>query len=348
MQGCAGSINRLSPMTMRRILTVLTLAILLLPAPDKQKPGQARAGALLVDVRPLPLASGTPAPTKAGVLPFLGAWVLSSSNESFGGLSSLHVEDDERIIALSDSGMLMGFSPGRDDRRPFIAPLPIKADERDQPWWAWDSESMTHDPATDRYWVGFELQQRICRYAPGFARVEACRIWPEIEAWPKTGSIESLARLPDGRFIAIGEMAMTSDGYHDTLLFAGDPADPATPSPIHLRYSPPQGYRPTDVVALDDRRLIVLNRRLTLQDLFTATIAIVELPARPAPGARLQARTLARLAPPLLADNFEGIALSHEQGQPRLWIISDDNHEFFQRTLLLKFALPEGLASPRR
>lgn len=334
---------------MRRILIILTLAILLLPAPAKHKPGQTGAGTLLVDARSLPLASGTPAPSKAGVLPFLGAWMLTSKTGSFGGLSSLHVDDDERIIALSDSGMLMGFSLRPDIRhRPFIAPLPIKPDERDRPWWIWDSESMTHDPATNRYWVGFELQQRICRYAPGFARVEACRTWPEVAAWPKTGSIESLARLPDGRFIAIAEMGMTSDGYHDTLLFAGDPVDPSTPSPIHLRYSPPQGYRPTDAVALDDRHLLILNRRLTLQDLFTATIAIVDLPSQPELGARLQARTLARLAPPLLADNFEGIALSHEQGQPRLWIVSDDNHEFFQRTLLLKFALPNGLTSPQR
>lgn len=347
MRGCTTGANRLSPKTMRRILTILTLAIVLLPAPEKHKPGQTGAGALLVEARPLSLASSAPVPSKAGALPFLGAWVLTSKTASFGGLSSLHVDDDERIIALSDSGMLMGFSLTPDARhRSFVAPLPIKADERNRPWWIWDSESMAHDPATDRYWVGFELQQRICRYAPGFARVESCRNWPEIEAWPKTGSIESLARLSDGRFIAVGEMAMTSDGYHDTLLFAGDPADWSTPSPIHLRYSPPQGYRPTDAVALDDRHLIILNRRLTLQDLFTATIAIVELPAQPKSGDRLQARILARLAPPLLADNFEGVALSHEQGQPRLWIISDDNHEFFQRTLLLKFALPKGLTTP--
>jgi hypothetical protein len=331
---------------MRRILVILALAVLLLQAPDKHKPVQVRAGALLVDARALPLSLATPPPSHAGVLPFLGAWILSSDNAGFGGLSALRVEDDDRVLALSDSGTLMGFSLGRDDRhRPFIAPLPIRPDERDEPWWMWDSESLTHDPATDRYWVGFELQQRICRYSPGFARVEACRFWPEIDAWPSTGSIESLARLPDGRFIAIAEMGMTSDGYHDTLLFAGDPADPATPSPIHLRYAPPQGFRPTDAVALDSRHLIVLNRRLTLQYLFTATIAIVELPERPMPGARIQARTLAQLTPPLLADNFEGVALSHERGQPRLWIISDDNHEFFQRTLLLKFALPRGLTS---
>ena len=41
-----------------------------------------------------------------------------------------------------------------------------------------------------------------------------------------------------------------------------------------------------------------------------------------------------------MADNFEGMTVTREEGRPVIWIISDDNHEFFQRTLLLKFALP--------
>ncbi len=344
--GCAAAANRLSPIPMRRILIILALAVLLLQGPDKHKPMQFRVGALLVHARALPLGPGTPPPDAAGALAFLGGWELTSDNPSFGGISALRVDPDGYLLALSDSGMLMGFSlsPGDGRRRPFIAPLPIKPDERKKPWWMWDSESMAHDPATGRSWVGFELQQRICRYSPGFARVEACRIWPEIDAWPTTGSIESLARLPDGRFVAIGEMGMTSDGYHDMLLFPGDPADPATAHPIHLRYAPPQGYRPTDVVALDERRLLVLNRRLTLQELFTATVAVITLPPDVAPGARIQARLLARLAPPLLADNFEGMAISRAGGRAQLWIVSDDNHESFQRTLLLHFALPDDLA----
>lgn len=325
---------------MRRILIVLLLAILLLPAPHKNKPELFGPGPLLVTVRSLPLSADAPVHS-VGALDYLGGWQLSSPHRGFGGISSLLVAPPAQILALSDSGTLMGFSvqPGRNDRHPFIAPLPIRQEDRDQPWWAWDSEAMAHDAATDRYWVGFEMLQRICRYAPGFSRVEACRTWPEIEAWPETGSIESLARLPDGRFLVFAEMGMASDGSHDTLLFAGDPAESTTPSPVHLRYVPPRGYRPTDAVALDDRHLLVLNRRVTVQDLFTAVVAIVDLPARPRSGHLLQARSLARLAPPLLADNFEGLAVTHEKGRTVLWIVSDDNHEFFQRTLLLKFAL---------
>lgn len=326
---------------MPRILIVLALAILLLPAPHMSKPETVRAGALLATVRPLPLSSIDPALRRVGTLEYLGGWDVSSRNPGFGGISAMLVSEPGQILGLSDSGILMGFhvGAGAATRRPFIAPLPIRPQDRHRPWWAWDSESLTHDPSTDRYWVGFELQQAVCRYAPGFARVEACRAWPEMFAWPKTGSIESLARLPDGRFLAIGEMGMTADGRHDTLLFAGDPAEADTPNPIHLRYTPPQGYRPTDAVALDARHLLVLNRRLTLQELFTATIAIVDLPERLEPGMELKSRTLARLAPPLLADNFEGLAVTHEGTRTIIWIISDDNHEFFQRTLLLKFGL---------
>lgn len=329
---------------MRRILIVLALAILLLPGPHISKPDVVRPGYLLVGARPLPLSAGDPALDRVGALDFIGAWHLESDNRGFGGISSLLVDPPGQILALSDSGTLMGFhvGPGEARRRPFIAPLPVRPQDRDKPWWAWDSEAMAHDPATGRYWVGFELQQMICRYAPGFARVEACRAWPEIDAWPKTGSIESLARLPDGRFLVLAEMGMTRDGAHEALLFPGDPADPATAAPAHLRYTPPQGYRPTDAVMLDERHLLVLNRRLTLQDLFTATIAIVELPTPLAAGTTLRARTLARLAPPLLSDNFEGMAITREQGRTMIWIISDDNHEFFQRTLLLKFALPDA------
>lgn len=331
----------LFPAAMRRIILILVLAIMLLSPRQSAKDEAVVPASLLVNVRPLPLDSGNPARSQVGSLRFLGAWALTSGHNDFGGISAMRITPDGGVLALNDSGTLMGFGVDRHPRRQFIAPLPVRAAERDWPNWKWDSESLAYDPETDRHWVGFELIERICRYAPGFARVESCRSWPEMAAWPKTGGAEAMVRLPDGRFLVFSEFGYAPGGSgNDVLLFAADPAEADTPPPLHLRYRPPQGYRPTDALWLDKDRLVVLNRRVTFQEGFTGTLALVTLPPLRA-GAELVAQDIARLAPPLLADNYEAVALSHESGRAILWVASDDNHEFFQRTLLLKFALPD-------
>src|SRR3546814_19120928 len=74
---------------------------------------------------------------------------------------------DGGLLALSDSGELFGFDPQEKDggQHEFVAPLPLRAAERNLPKWKWDSESLVSDPASGRYWVGFELINRVCRYA---------------------------------------------------------------------------------------------------------------------------------------------------------------------------------------
>jgi hypothetical protein len=56
------------------------------------------------------------------------------------------------------------------------------------------------------------------------------------------------------------------------------------------------------------------------------------------PGARLQGEELAHIQPPLTFDNFEGItARVGPHGEVLIYVISDDNYFFLQRTLLLVF-----------
>lgn len=330
---------------MLRIALAMALFILLVNGPHGGTATPAPFAHIMVTARPLP-AGEAGAPARFGPLRLLDAWALSSSHPAFGGFSSLVAGDDGGLIALNDSGEVFGFRPGRDGRdgRGVVMPLPRAPAEQDWPKWRWDSESMTRDPVSGRLWVGFEHLQRICRYAPGFARIEGCVSPPAMQGWPLTGSIESLVRLGDGRFIAIAEMARHVDGAHDVLLWQGDPVDPATPPPVHLSYSAPRGYLPTDALWLGGDRLLVLNRRLTLAEGFTATLALVRLPPLEA-RAQLRAEVIATFAPPGLADNFEALALSHEAGRPILWLASDDNHLFLQRSLLLRFALPEDWVS---
>lgn len=307
-----------------------------------EKPPRLGNGPIPIMARPLVLDSSAPDRTTLGSLHFLGAWQLTGPNRSFGGLSSLQIGRDGRIRALSDAAVMIVFPQPGGPGTAMAKRLPEPKRPPGNKWPApEDSEAMVFDPATGRTWVGFELIHRICRYAPGLRAVEQCRTWPEMKEWTPTASIESIARLSDGRFLVIAEGAIKDRPGRDVLLFGGDPAEYGTPSPLRMRYVPPVGYDPTDAVAIGGGWMLVLNRRATVYDGFTAILTLVDI-GHPKAGEILVGREVARFAPPVLSDNFEGLALEHgSNGQRILWMVSDDNHLFLERTLLLKFALPD-------
>jgi len=309
---------------------------------EVKKPPRAENGPMRIVAKPLVLDSSAPERTRLGELHFLGAWELKGPDRSFGGLSSLYLLPDGRIRALNDTATMFTFPQPGVAGMGEVKWLPILR-KREGGWRpnSTDSESMAVDPKTGTIWAGFELTQMICRYPSDLSRAEACRTWPEMKDWTETSSIESLARLSDGRFLVIAEGAHGRGEGRDVLLFADDPAADDSRSPVLMRYDPPVGYDPTDAVQVSKDRLLVLNRRATIYDGFTAVITLVDIGAMK-PGATLPSREVARLVPPVLADNFEGLTLERgPDGQRILWVVSDDNHLFFQRTLLLKFALPE-------
>lgn len=331
---------------MERIAVILALFVLLMNGRhlDRRPPPVARD--IVITATPLALAPRDPARRSVGVLRYLGGWHLASPTEAFGGISAMRVERDGQFVMLNDSGDSFTF---RLRERRFAArhwPLPPRPGEEGFAKWHWDTESLAFDRGTRREWAGFELSGRICRYAPGFSRVERCRVPPAMRDWPATMGVESLTRLDDGRFLAIAEDEETVAGGKEALLFAGDPTDPARPPPVRFSYAPPDGYLPTDVLDLGGGRVLVLNRRVTMLDLFTARISLLDLNGV-SPGSVRRGRVVAAFQRPLLHDNFEALALAWEGRRPVLWMASDDNHMFFQRTLLLKFALPIDWAAPQ-
>ena len=61
------------------------------------------------------------------------------------------------------------------------------------------------------------------------------------------------------------------------------------------------------------------------------------------PGATVRSSELARLEPPLIVENFEGLGVRRdERGRTLIYLVSDDNFNVLQRTLLLLFVLEEG------
>lgn len=279
-----------------------------------------------------------------GPLRLTGLWRLSSPSPAFGGISALSAGEGGAFMGIDDSGEHVAFTlGGRGAAR--IAALPRLPKLRDEPNWKQDSESMARDPATGRVWVGFERVQRICRYAPGFARIERCASPAGLRDWPEEGGAESLVRFADGRFLALGERANGAGGGFDVLLWAGDPVEASTPTPVHLTYRAPTGYRPTDALWLGGDRLLVMNRRYTMLGQYSANLALVRLP-RLAEGAVLKGEVIADFSRTGPTDNLEALALGHDEaGAPVLWIASDDNRFFLQKTLLFRFALPKDWVS---
>jgi hypothetical protein len=148
--------------------------------------------------------------------------------------------------------------------------------------------------------------------------------------------MEAVVGLADGSLLALSEgLAAEDDGVLGWLI--GD----AGIEP--LSYVPARGFVPTGA----DRQgemLYVVERRFSWLGGFGSRIAMLPV-AEVGPGAMLRGQELARLERPLVSDNFEAIAArAGPDGAALLYVLSDDNFNPLQQTLLLQFALEEPSA----
>jgi hypothetical protein len=163
-----------------------------------------------------------------------------------------------------------------------------------------------------------------------------------------------MARLSDGRFIVLREGfgGRDDDAYlggnrHEALLFAGDPVDDARP--IRGSLVGPDNFYPTDIAQIPDGRVLIVMRRLVWPlPIRLATRIVLADPAALHAGADWHATLLARINSTLPSDNFEGIAVvPMADGRLRVWLISDGNGAYTQRTLLWKMTLDPRDLPPR-
>ena len=292
----------------------------------------------VVTAKRVPLDRSDPKRRRVGALTYLGGVELDSPDPVFGGFSSMHVAGD-RFTLLDDGGNIVGFRMGADwrPRAASFAALP------DGPGRGWekgdrDSESLAVSPDGRHAWVGFERFNQIWRYSGDLARVEG-KVRPRpMQRWSTNSGAEAMARLSDGSFLVLAEEAGPR-GKPGTagLWFAGDPI--VARRGFAFRFVPPPGYWPTDMIELPNRNLLVLVRAIDWRGFKTRLLVVRRAAIRPE--AVVRGREVARFERPLQSDNFEALALTREGGRTILWIASDDNVSFWQRSLLLKFALPD-------
>lgn len=325
---------------MKRILLLLGLALVLAPGTFVRDPPQPPNTSQAIRFEPLMVSDMPDRVRRRGALWLVAAWEMTSDNTDFGGLSALAARDDGSFLALSDNAYLVGFSlPGRETgRRDFIAPLPFGGEQarfKEER----DSESLVADFERARFWVGFEQHHGVRRYNGSFARIEAEAFPKPMQDWPANGGAEAMVELADGRFLVFSEEKSSPRGGTVGLIFPGDPTMGGRPRAFALQS--PSGYKITDIAALPDGRLILLHRRFRITEGVSARVTIGD-PADIVPGQLWTPKLIAALEPPFPVDNMEGITATVENGRTMVWMVSDDNFNPIQRTLLLKFVLREG------
>lgn len=325
-----------------RLALPLSLLLMLTPTASGVEPRPVLGGRAEMQAVPVALAAD-PARRQVGALAWLGGLALTSRDPAFGGFSAMRVAGD-RFTLLSDAGNLVEFRMGR-DLRPHdlrFADLPgpgTGAIKRHR-----DSESLTWDPRTGRAWVGFENRNAIWRYDAGLGRAERSVRPAAMADWSIAGGAEAMVRLHDGQFIVFSETARPKGepAARIVLRFAEDPTETKR-APAAFAYVPPAGFDPTDAAELPDGRLLVLNRKLSLTGLFTAKLCLIDARGVPA-GGIVRCAEIASFERPLLHDNFEALAVTREGADTIVWIASDDNGQFWEQSLLLKFRLDLGQA----
>jgi hypothetical protein len=300
-----------------------------------------------VSASAIPLNNTDPVQDRIGRLRYMGGLVLNARNMRFGGISDMLWEPGcNRILAITDAGSWIVLEPQEQDGRltgvsaAWIAPLKgpdgsVPASKR-----AADAEGMAR-LADGSTWVSFEQDHRLER----FADVSACRpeslasapdravAPPEMAGWPENGGAEAIG--PQGhRLLVIAEGAKAPDGSRVGL--SGVPAQ-LVPG---FNWAPPAGYEPTAMASLgaDGRdSYLVLHRRFTPLEGVSAILSEAEIPSDPQ--GRIEGQEIARLRPPLNVDNMEALAIRVEGERKFVYLMSDNNFNALQRTLLLKFEL---------
>lgn len=187
--------------------------------------------------------------------------------------------------------------------------------------------------------VGFEHLTRIADFdlvdgrPGGPARPVDIPDW--LTALRTNQSIESVCIAPPASPVA-GSTLIVTEGHSRvpgewaaTLLGARDRGD------LGLAIAP--GVSPTDCAFLPDGDLLVLERGLNF---LAFSVQIRRIPAQAVrPGATLSGEVILE-GRGREVDNFEGLGVrTMPDGEVRLTIVSDDNFNFLQRTLLLDFAV---------
>jgi hypothetical protein len=289
-------------------------------------PGTVGVAAVVVETAPVPLNPQDASQTAIGDFSYAGGIAITARNtDQLHGLSDLEVAGTDRLVAVGDFGILLEARLvfDADDRLAALADVRImplrgedgtlSSDKADV-----DAEGLALLPGGDRL-VSFERQHRILLYPAGGG---APRRVPAPDAsFPANGGMEALAADPEaGEHAYVVGSEVGGDTWNcrlDATCIKG----PTVDKPVNF-----------GLVAM--RRLAEARTAYLLRGYDEVSGSRVSL--RIFRSKEMVARM--DLMPPLTVDNYEGVAtVRRADGGFRFYLLSDDNANASQRTLLVAF-----------
>lgn len=346
----AGTLSSVPAATMRRCLLALP-ALLALAGPAAAKPATPAPGAVPFTVTAAPIERFRirSDERRFGALEFRGGLELSGDSRNFGGISGLSLDArGERFVAVSDAGLwVTGRFVERDGRLAgvedtAIGPILGTDGKALMLTGGGDTESVAMDGSGTAY-VGIEGVNEIRAFPFGrdglMARGAPVPLPAAAKTLPSNRGFEAIGIAPAatpiaGALIAISERSSDTGPTTRGFLVGG-------PAPGEFAVRRTDGFDVTDLAFLPGGDLLILERRFSLLRgvaMRLRRIAIADVK----PGAVLDGPVLMEAERGEQIDNMEALAVSRgDKGETILTVMSDDNYNFFQRTLVLRFALVE-------
>lgn len=306
---------------------------------------------IAVSARSFDFDRANPARKRFGRLEWRGGLILSAPSEFFGGYSGLWLSaDGQKLLSVSDGGSWLsatlvakdGRLAGLADAR--IGPIPQKDGKPLQKTRDRDAEALVAlrpGGIEGRYLIGFEGRHRIEEYVfdKGAFRgpIGNVPLPGELKRMSRNAGLEGMTILRGGgdagAIVTFAERKLTRDGDHTGAIVKDGKS-----RPLFLKRS--GEFDVTALASLKDGSLLVLERsfiRTSLRlDIRLRLIKAEDIK----PGARLEGDLLLEADSGFTIDNFEGMAVTESSANETLiTLISDDNFNFFQSTLLAQFAL---------
>ncbi len=281
-----------------------------------------------------------------------GGLEMRGPSDSFGGLSGLGFTSSEsHLVMVSDRGRFVSGQLIYDEaQRPLtLVGVSIDAIQNSRgailprPYTR-DAEALSiilreGEPAAVR--IGFENLTRVADFTLVNGRPEGAAREVTIPEWltdTRTNStLEAVCIAPPASPIAGSTLLLTEgivddDGLHSAWLLGRNDR-----GPVSYRSSPDKN--PTDCAFLPNGDLLVLERGTALLS-FNMSLKRVAA-AAVKPGAHMDGEVLLETAGSDI-DNMEAVAVhTAPDGSTRITLVSDNNFNDWERSLLLEFSLPD-------